>query len=98
MHQLDKKSLRKGIIIGLGSQGIWTPNLENTMYNAITERLYNTMTKETVPFEKECGLIEDILDAMIEHVEMKRLKVKSFPADDSCTIEYNKGFEDGANW
>ena len=31
----DEERLRKGIRYGLGSQGIWTPDLEDTMFREI---------------------------------------------------------------
>lgn len=36
MYKFDEQSLKKGIRIGLGSQGIWTPELENVMFDEIT--------------------------------------------------------------
>lgn len=36
MYKFDEQALRKGINIGLGSQGIWTPELEDVMFNEIT--------------------------------------------------------------
>ena len=33
--EFDEKSLRKGIQFGLGSQGIWTPELEDVMFEEI---------------------------------------------------------------
>ena len=36
MYKFDEQALRKGINMGLGSQGIWTPELEDVMFNEIT--------------------------------------------------------------
>lgn len=36
MYKFDEQALRKGINWGLGSQGIWTPELEDIMFNEIT--------------------------------------------------------------
>ena len=36
MYKFDEQALRKGIKMGLGSQGIWTPELEDIMFNEIT--------------------------------------------------------------
>ena len=36
MYKFDEQALRKGIQFGLGSQGIWTPELEDVMFNEIT--------------------------------------------------------------
>ena len=36
MYKFDEQALRKGINMGLGSQGIWTPELEGVMFNEIT--------------------------------------------------------------
>jgi hypothetical protein len=69
-----EKALRKGIIMGLGLQGIWTPELENIIFNEITEAFINIMERETPLkilqfetgcFEEDSGLRDDILDAMI---------------------------------
>ena len=35
MYKFDEQALRKGINMGLGSQGIWTPELENVMFDEI---------------------------------------------------------------
>jgi len=35
MYEFDEQTLRKGINKGLGSQGIWTPELENVMFDEI---------------------------------------------------------------
>lgn len=37
MYKFDEQALRKGIRFGLGSQGIWTPELEDIMFNEITD-------------------------------------------------------------
>jgi hypothetical protein len=43
MYKFDEQALRKGISMGLGSQGIWTPELENVMFDEITnEALHKT--------------------------------------------------------
>jgi hypothetical protein len=36
MYKFDEQALRRGINMGLGSQGIWTPELENVMFDEIT--------------------------------------------------------------
>jgi hypothetical protein len=36
MYKFDEQALKKGISMGLGSQGIWTPELENVMFHEIT--------------------------------------------------------------
>lgn len=36
MYKFDEQALRKGLRFGLGSQGIWTPELEDIMFNEIT--------------------------------------------------------------
>ena len=44
MYKFNEESLRKGIQFGLGSQGIWTPELEDIMFNKITNealRIYD---------------------------------------------------------
>lgn len=37
----NEESLRKGIQFGLGSQGIWTPELENKMFEEIKNQALN---------------------------------------------------------
>lgn len=46
MYKFDEQALRKGINMGLGSQGIWTPELEDIMFNEITDealRIHNVV-------------------------------------------------------
>jgi hypothetical protein len=38
MYKFDEQALRRGISMGLGSQGIWTPELEDVMFDEITNK------------------------------------------------------------
>jgi hypothetical protein len=38
MYKFDEQALRRGIRMGLGSQGIWTPELEDVMFAEITDK------------------------------------------------------------
>jgi hypothetical protein len=41
MIQIEKTDLKSAIRFGLGSQGIWTPELENILIHEITQLAYS---------------------------------------------------------
>jgi hypothetical protein len=38
MYEFDEQALREGINMGLGSQGIWTPELADVMFDEIASK------------------------------------------------------------
>ena len=67
MYKFDEQALRKGINMGLGSQGIWTPELEDVMFYEITNealRIHNVSKSFYCQSEIE---MEDKCDEQCEH-------------------------------
>jgi hypothetical protein len=61
MYKFDEQALRKGINIGLGSQGIWTPELEDVMFNEITNealRIHDVVGRIEKLVCNECNFVE----------------------------------------
>jgi len=62
MYKFDEQALRKGINWGLGSQGIWTPELEDIMFKEITNaalRIHDVVGRsEQLVICKKCGSSE----------------------------------------
>jgi hypothetical protein len=58
MYKFDEKALRRGISMGLGSQGIWTPELENVMFDEITNKALriHDVVGRSEQFTCSCGI------------------------------------------
>lgn len=52
--QIFEEKLRKGIKMGLGSQGIWNPELENIMFNEI----HNQALHDANKIDKLCNNLD----------------------------------------
>jgi hypothetical protein len=61
MYTFDEQALRRGVNMGLGSQGIWTPELENLMFDEITN--------EALRIDDFAGKSEIMIDEIIEQYE-----------------------------
>ena len=71
MYKFDEQALRKGINMGLGSQGIWTPELEDVMFNEITNealRIHDVVGRSE-QFKCDCGCTNHYKNEMYDSVK-----------------------------
>ena len=79
--EFDEKSLRKGIQFGLGSQGIWTPELEDVMFEeiknqALSQHDVSGMLKSFVSYAEsrsisDININDDTIEYFIEDFNLR---------------------------